>query len=247
MSVKGYGSFAAFYDRLQEADYEEIGAYYHKRLKATGVSGNILLDLACGTGKLSRYFSKRGYDVIGADISPEMLSEAFKYPHAGIQYLCQDMTGLDLYGTVDCCICALDGINHLPDEKAVRKAFSRVSLFMNKGGAFIFDVNTLYKHKKILAGNTFVYETEDVYCVWRNSPSESGRVDMTIDIFSIDSKTGGKWQRYAESFSERAYPLTEIAKMLENTGFGDICAFDWLTSNPAGESGEKAVFTAIKL
>ena len=241
-----YDSFAAFYDKLQIADYEKIGAYYRKRLKEnkSDVNGNILLDLACGTGRLSRYFSGHGYDVIGADISPEMLSEAVKKPHENIQYLCQDMTRLDLYGTIDCCICALDGINHLPDLKAVKKAFSRVSLFMNKGGVFAFDVNTLYKHKKILSGNTFVYDMEELYCVWRNSACAHGKIDITLDIFA---REGNAWQRYNENFSERAYRISEIMTALESADFGEIRVYDWLSDNHAGEESEKAVFTAIKL
>ena len=235
-----YSQFAAFYDRLQEADYSEIGAYYHKFLHKNG----ILLDLACGTGKLSRYFADLGYDVIGADVSPEMLSEAMKEPRRNIQYLLQDMTQLDLYGTIDCCICTLDGINHLPDAAAVKRTFERVALFMNSGGVFAFDLNTLYKHNKTLSGNSFIFDFENLYCVWNNSRCTDGKIDMTLDIFA---KQGNSWQRYTESLSERAYPISEIVQMLTNTGFGDIKIYDWLTEDPADELSEKAVFVAVKL
>ncbi|MDR2558142.1 MAG: class I SAM-dependent methyltransferase [Oscillospiraceae bacterium] len=238
-----YNNFAAFYDRLQEADYDEIGRYYCSRLRANNINGGILLDLACGTGTLSRYFADLDYDVIGADISSEMLSIAAKKPHERIQYLCQDMTELDLYGTVDCCICVLDGLNHLPDLITLRQVFSRVSLFMNSGGVFAFDMNTLYKHEKLLAGNTFVYDLEDLYCVWRNSDCEGGRVEMTLDVFS---KHHDVWQRSVKTLSETAYPLEEITKILEETGFGNIKVFDWLSEESANELSEKAVFTAVK-
>jgi len=241
-----YSRFAAFYDRLQEADYEKIGSYYHKLLcrgELRSPEKRILLDLACGTGRLSRYFADLGYDVIGADISQEMLSEAAKTPHKNIQYLCQDMTRLDLFGTIDCCICVLDSINHLPDLHAVKQAFERVSLFMNSGGTFAFDLNTLYKHNKILSGNSFIYDLGDIYCVWNNSPCENGKIDMTLDIFAL---YGTSWRRYAENLSERAYQTFEITQLLEAAGFGDIKIYDWLSENPANKLSEKAVFTAVK-
>jgi SAM-dependent methyltransferase len=238
-----YGNFAFFYDRLQEADYEQIGGYFRGLLKTNGASSGILLDLACGTGVLSRYFAGLGYDVIGADVSPEMLSVAMKNPHERVQYLCQDMTRLDLFGTVDCCICTLDGLNHLSDKAAVREALSRVSLFMNRGGVLAFDVNTLYKHEKLLAGNNFIYELDDLYCVWQNSYCEDGRIDMTLDVFA---KQFDVWERHTQTLSETAYELAEITQILTETGFGGIKIYDWLSEEPPDDSSEKAVFTAIK-
>jgi SAM-dependent methyltransferase len=234
-----YSKLAAFYDRLQIADYEEIGTYYRRFLPVSG----ILLDLACGTGILARYFAGRGYDVIAADISPEMLSEAMKTPCDNVQYLCQDMTRLDLYGTIDACICTLDGFNHLPGKDAVKAALARISLFMNTGGMLAFDVNTLYKHNRLLSGNTFVYDMDDVYCIWQNSACEDNRIDMTLDIFAQNRQN---WSRYTENLSEVAYSLEEITQWLTDAGFGDVKVYDWLTLNPVHNESEKAVFVCQK-
>jgi SAM-dependent methyltransferase len=244
-----YTNFAAFYDRLQEADYDEIGAYYHKRLSESGAAGKgkILLDLACGTGVLSRYFAELNYDVLGVDISPEMLSIAMEKPHENIQYLRQDMTRLDLFGTIDCCICALDSLNHLPDYTALRKAFKSIALFMNKGGVFAFDMNTLYKHNEILSGNDFVIEKKELFCTWQNSFCEDGRVDITLDVFCRGDYKSPDWQRHTQNLTETAYELTEITELLEEAGFGGIKIYDWLSDEAANELSEKAVFVAVKL
>ena len=265
-----YSVLAAFYNQLQEADYDGIGAYYHKLLAGSNVpcpagSPKILLDLACGTGILTRRFADLNYDVIGADISPEMLSVASEQPHGRIQYCCQDMTKLDLFGTVDACICTLDALNHLPNEKALKETFSRVSLFMNKGGVFAFDMNTILKHKEILSGNTYVYDLDDIYCIWLNSycdECDNHRIDITLDIFAktksppqAESPPQAKsphhaknfWQKHTERLTERAYPLSAIFEMLTEAGFGDIKAYKWLSDIPADETCEKAVFCAVKL
>lgn len=239
-----YAEFARFYDKLQEADYEAIGEYFHKHLTQNNATGGILLDLGCGTGRLSRYFAEKNYDVIGVDVSPEMLSIAAVKPRKSIQYLCQDMTRLDLYGTIDCCICVMDVLNHLPDAESLKKAFAGISLFMNKGGVLVFDVNTLHKHSEILGGQTFVYELDNLYCVWQNSPCEDGEVDMTLDVFAHQYDV---WERHTEKLSETAYPLERITEMLVEAGFGDVKIFDWLSDEPANEISEKAVFSAIKM
>lgn len=55
---------------------------------------------------------------------------------------------------------------------------------------FIFDVNTIYKHREILADNSFVYEYPDVFCVWQNSlDEETDTVDIMLD-FSRKTRTG---------------------------------------------------------
>ncbi|MDE5992374.1 MAG: class I SAM-dependent methyltransferase, partial [Oscillospiraceae bacterium] len=186
----GYHSFASFYDILTEnISYRERAEYFDALVKKHGGRKNILLDLACGTGSLSEAFSEMGYDVIGVDSSEEMLNAAldkkFDSGH-NIQYLCQDMTKLDMFGTIDVTVCALDGINHLPSFADIEKTFERVSLFCEPEGLFLFDINTPHKHKNILGNNTFVYDFDDVYCVWQNSYSEKDNcVEMSLDFFEL--------------------------------------------------------------
>ena len=161
-----------------------------------------------------------------------------------ILLLNQEMQSIDLYGTVDCAICVLDGINHLPDIDDVRKAFERVSLFMNKGGAFVFDVNTVYKHREILADNAFVYEFDDLFCVWQNNYNENDNsVDILLDFFEEED---GVYYRSGESFTEQAYDLDLIASLLSETGFELVGVYDDMTTDKAAPNSERAVFCARK-
>ncbi|MDQ9777982.1 hypothetical protein RF400_05105, partial [Acinetobacter baumannii] len=89
-------------------------------------------------------------------------------------------------------------------------------LFMAPGALFVFDVNTPYKHRKILADNTFVYDTGDVYCVWQNSLDEkTDTVHISLDFFE---RSGSLYRRSCEHFSERAYSLDHLSAMLEQAG-----------------------------
>lgn len=243
-----YDNFSRYYDLLTDnVEYEKRADYFCRLLSLCGIKDGILLDLACGTGSISVAMANRGFDVIGVDSSVGMLNAAReKAFESGKQILLlnQSMDDIDLYGTVDCAVCVLDSINHLEDAEQVRRTFEKVSLFMNKGGAFAFDVNTLHKHKNVLADNTFVYDLEELYCVWQNSFNENdGSVDITLDFFEEED---GVYYRSGESFTEQAYDLDEISKWLEEAGFEVMGIFDDMTTEKAQPETERAVFLAKK-
>ncbi len=242
-----YAEFSRFYDSLMKnADYEKRADYYEELLKRNGVSGGILLDLGCGTGEMSSLMAQKGFSVIGVDVSVDMLMAAREkaaLKGQDILFLNQDMTALDLYGTVNATVSVMDCINHLSCFEDVKKTFAAVSLFTEPGGVFAFDVNTVYKHRFVLADNTFVYDNDDVYCVWQNSANEDDSVDVYLDFFE---KSGDKYVRTGENFTERAYPLEMIAAALDESGFEVTGIYDDMTFENAGEKSEKAVFTARK-
>lgn len=249
--MSGYNSFSYFYDKLtSNISYKHRAEYFDMLIKKHGGTKNLLLDLACGTGSLSEEFSKMGYDVIGVDASEEMLNEALnKKFESGlnIQYLCQDMTELDMFGTIDVTICALDSINHLTCINDIQKTFKKVNLFCEPNGLFIFDVNMPYKHKNVLADNTFIYDLDDVFCVWQNNfnaESDDFKVDITLDIF--EKNENGMYQRYYDELSEIAIQREKIEEMLTYAGFTVIAVYDFDTLNPPMNESEKLVFVAKK-
>ena len=243
-----YDDFSRFYDLLTDnVEYEKRADYFCRLLSMCGINGGIMLDLACGTGSISVAMADRGFDVIGVDSSIGMLNAARrKVNESGkdILLLNQSMDELDLFGTVDCAVCVLDSINHLEDEEQVKETFKKVSLFINPGGAFAFDVNTLYKHKNVLADNAFVYDLDGLYCVWQNSYNEEdASVDIDIDFFEEED---GAYYRSSESFTEQAYELDSIAQWLEEAGFEVVGIFDDMTTGNVSPETQRAVFLAKK-
>lgn len=247
--MRGYGCFAHYYDSLtQNISYKKRAEYYDSLVKTHGGKKNILLDLACGTGSLSEEFARLGYDVIGVDSSEEMLNEALgKKFESGfpIQYLCQDMTELDMFGTIDVIVCALDSLNHLESLDDLRKTVGRVSLFCEPGGLFLFDVNTPYKHRHILGNNTFVYDTEDVYCVWQNYYSEGNdKVEICLDFF--ERSDGDNYLRRSDDFSEIAFEESVLEGILRENGFEIVGKYDGDSFNAVHGTSEKIVYAAKK-
>lgn len=247
--MSGYGSFSAAYDALtQNVGYAQRAKYIAALLAENGVVGGVLLDLACGTGRLSVEMSKLGFEVIGTDAGSEMLSLAMNNAcEAGeqIMFLCQEMQQLDLYGTVNAAVCTLDSINHLTSPEDVQATFDRVSLFTEPGGIFIFDINTIYKHRFVLADNTFVYDTDEFYCVWQNTlDPDTHTVQIDLDIFTLDEDDF--YFREQESFCERAYSVEDITSWLEKSGFETLNIFDELTHEPPRENSERLFIAARK-
>lgn len=247
--MSGYQSFAYFYDKLTtNVDYINIANRIDGYVKRYGGRKGILLDLACGSGSLSEELSSLGYDVIGVDGSCEMLNCALdkKYDSgSSIQYLCQDMRQLDMYGTIDVTVCVLDSINHLESAEDILRVFERVSLFAFPDGMFIFDVNTLHKHRDVLSDNAYIYNLDGVYCGWQNEYDKTDNsVDVYLDFFEEED---GAYRRYTESFSEIYISDEDIRKMLSESGFEVLGVFDDYTDKALTESTERAVYVCRKI
>ena len=247
--MSSYDFLAGCYDNLTyDVDYAAWADYIERHFARCGLPGKTVLDLACGTGSLTRELALRGYEMIGVDLSAEMLAEAAeKNRDVGPippMFLCQSMDKLDLYGTIDACVCCLDSVNYVTNPKKLQKAFGRVHLFLMPGGLFLFDVNTPEK-LQAMDGQVFLDETEDTYCVWRGEFSRrSGICSYFMDIFRLDERTG-LWTRGEELHQERAYSLEELADMLRQAGFRDIKTYGALKLRPPAP-GEGRVFFAAR-
>ncbi|MCL2068466.1 MAG: class I SAM-dependent methyltransferase [Oscillospiraceae bacterium] len=244
--MAAYGVFARYYDALtKNVDYRSRAAYFAGIIRRYAPDARLLLDLACGTGGISFEIANLGYEVIGVDSSPDMLSVAAGKNTGDnpVMFLCQKMQNLDLYGTVDAAVCALDSLNHLTG-KELAATLGRLGLFIAPGGIFVFDLNTRYKHREILADNCFVYEHGDCYCVWQNRPLNNDAVGITLDFFE---NCGGAYKRHQESFCEYIHDDGDIRRMLDSAGFELLSVFEADTENPPTENSERVVYAARRL
>lgn len=243
-----YNFFADYYDEFTEnVDYKARAEYFAEIFKKNGIDSGILLDLACGTGELSFELEKLGFDVIGTDLSTEMLSKALAKKiekNSSAAFLNQDMTELDLYGTIKAAVCTLDSINHLDSIEKVKKAFSKVSLFTESGGVFIFDVNTEYKHTEVLADNAFVYESDDCFLCWQNELCEDKSVNIYLDFFVPE---GEIYRRESEYIKEYYYSDEALADALKHAGFELEEVYDDLSFSAPSAKSERKIFVCKKV
>jgi len=218
-----YASLAAYYDALNaEVDYKAWAAQIDRRMRELGVpAGSLVLDLGCGTGNMTMPLAGLGWDMIGIDRSPEMLGEARdKASAAGLDVLllCQDMSEIELYGTVRATVCCLDCLNYLTDAARLAECFRLVRLYTEPGGLFIFDVNTPYKFKNTYADRTYVLEDERVFCVWENDYNEKSNIcEFVLTFFVMDED--GRYERLEEVQRERCYSRRTLERLLKKAGF----------------------------
>ena len=243
-----YDLIAPFYDAINaEIDYKKWADFIEKIFnKECKSRPELVLDLGCGTGKMTLELASRGYDMTGIDYSTEMLdiarSAAEENGH-DILWLCQDMREFELYGTVDATVCCLDCINHLEDTNDLEKCFSLVHNYLIPDGIFVFDINGRYKFENIYADNTYALEEDGGFCVWENYYDEESRIcDFLITLF--EECPDGRYRRHEESQSERMYTLAEIKKSLEKTGMEFMYALGDLDFSPGGDECERIYIVA---
>ncbi len=241
---QSYCMFATVYDALtSDVEYEKRCNYLEDIFKKhMDFTPSLIADLGCGTGSVCTILSSRGYDLIGIDASDMMLDIASKKKGSEkILYLNQDMCEFELYGTVDVFLCMLDSLNYITDIADVEKVFSLVENYLNHGGIFIFDVNTLHKYEKILADNTFVFEEKDVFYTWENN-FDGEYCDYRLNFFVRD---GNVYKRFTEEHSQRYHSHAELKKAIERAGLIIEAIYSELSFEKQSDCDER-VFYVVK-
>lgn len=243
-----YREFAYFYDELnEEADYDALFQYVKQQLDNHAVQQGVVVDLGCGTGDLTLMLTQAGYDMIGVDQSAEMLSVLREKADElelsdRLLLIQQDILELDLYGSIRAAVSTFDTFNHIGPSSQFEKAIERVSLFMEQGGVFVFDLNTPYKHREILANHVFEIEGPDAYCRWENTNDEAHqRVQIAIDVHYKETD-----EHFEEQFYEYTYPLEYAQEVLQRYGFAVEKVCDGETFGDLTQESQRYMITAIK-
>lgn len=238
--MDAYSRFAEVYDNLMEdVPYGKIAELIDSKIKKYDIKNNIVLDLACGTGTLTKKLADKGYEMIGADMSAEMLQKA-QEKNPEVLFLNQPMEDFELYGTVGAIVCSLDSINYLLEDESLYETFRLCNNYLEPEGLLIFDINTEYKFENILADNIFTFDNEKIFYTWENDYSEEEKLcDFYLTFFV---KEGEQYTRFDEVHTERAYSDAEIVKALELNGFSVVEKLDNFTDDTASEKSERIMY-----
>ena len=241
---EGYRALAGVYDLLsREIDYR-AWADFIERCFARWLpeKPELVLDLACGTGRMTHELARRGYDMIGVDGSADMLSVAYdtKPDGSGTLLLEQDLRTFELYGTVGAVTCCLDSLNYLLADGDLELCFRTIHNYLDPNGLFLFDMNTPEKFRRVYGDNAYVLEDEqptpdgtaDVFCAWQNHYDTETRIcDFDLSIF--EEQPDGSYLRSDEHQQERCYSMEEITAALTASGMELLGVFaDWDFSAP---------------
>lgn len=183
-----------------------------------------VLDLTCGTGSQVFFLTKRGYEVIGSDFSPDLLKIArikAKKEKLNLKFIDGDMRNLQV-GKFDAVITMFNAVGHLT-KSDFEKALQNINKNLKDSGIYVFDIFNLeamndknianfacLSHKKI--GDTQITSAQ-----FSTVNKKSGI--MTSYNNYMTQKKAEKPKSFNHEFSLQIYGLKKLKEMLERNGF----------------------------
>ena len=245
--MEAYTSFAQVYDTFMDnIPHEEWGEYLTGLLEEYGVKNGLVLELGCGTGSMTEILAAKGYDMIGADNSGEMLEIAMeKRDESGhdILYLLQDMREFELYGTVSAVVSVCDSVNYITEEEELEEVFRLVNNYLDPKGIFIFDFNTKYKYQKVLGDRTIAEKRDECSFIWDNyyyEDEEMNEYELTLFI----QEKGNLYRKFEEVHLQRAYTLEQMIRLVKKSGLEFVTAYDAFTREQPTDTSERIYMVA---
>lgn len=258
MERDSYSAFAYVYDELMDnVPYDAWAEYLTMLLRKNGVFGGLVCELGCGTGQITRRLSEKGYDMIGIDLSEDMLEVAREqeYEKLGeeeaaentILYLQQDMRSFELFGTVAAVVSICDSMNYITEPEELLRVFRLVNNYLDRDGVFIFDMNTEYKYREQLGERTIAEAREDICFIWENFFDEKTKLNeygLTLFLPLEEEGKENLYERFEEVHVQRAYSLSEVKELLLRAGMRFVAAYNVLTEEEPGETCERMYIIA---
>ncbi len=245
-----YGDFAQIYDELmREIDYKQWADYIFRHMLNGKREVKKVLEFGCGTGNITCELAKKGFEMTAVDISEEMLTmadeKAAEEKLNNIRFFMGDMSNFQIGEKFDAVISCCDSVNYLEDLESVHNFLESSYEVLEDEGMLLFDINTETKFKEIIGDNTFVYNLDDIFCVWENVPDfKAGRMDYDLSFFV--KQENGLYARYDESQSQFIYKVEDIFHAIKQIGFTDIKVLTFGTFMPGGNESERVQFVATK-
>jgi len=227
-----------------------IQAYYE--ITPMSRKNRKLLDLCCGTGVLARAFLENGYQVVGLDLSEPMLAFARQNNQDYLlaeqaSFIQGDASHFEIAGRFGLVVSTFDALNHLPDETALGNCFACVYPVLEKGGTFIFDLNTALGLRQ-WSGMQVDDSNPDALIINRGFlVGENNRAWTAITGFLREED--GRFSRFDEVAYNSLFSMERVKNLLNEAGFAHIhCArlTDLNTPITDPESERRVFFVAQK-
>ena len=226
--MDSYRRFAKVYDLfMKDIPYARWSRYAIECLKRYGIEpvgkeleGELVLELGCGTGNISRYLCMEGYRVVGIDISPYMIREASRKLIPGFEAYVGDMRVPFFKDGRRCrCIVSLcDSMNYLVKSHDLELTLKAAAYQLEKGGIFLFDLKTEEYFSKELGDNIFADRCRRAAYIWENHYDNERHIN-TYNITFYYRIIGGIYGSFRERHVQRAYSNRQVSELADRYGF----------------------------
>ena len=225
-----YTKLDRFYDAAM-GDRTEMASYISRLIRRHKPKARTLLELACGTGAILKILAK-SYDVVGLDLSPQMLLFARKkLPH--VRFYRKDMVSFDLATKFDVIICVFDSINHVLKFADWQTIFRNAARHLEKDGLFLFDINTEAKLERLINAPTWVHKFGRNLEFINVTDGRRGIANWNIRVF--EHRRGNKYGLFEEDIEEISFPVSKIKAALRKQ-FTNVKVVDPRGQKSSGKS-----------
>jgi SAM-dependent methyltransferase len=236
-AIKPYQLLATLYEAGGWADFSLKYLQLIDILsKKYNIMSKLIIDVACGTGKLAAELYKRNYRVIGVDISPEMI-EVARRKNPNIQFYVADIKFMKLGVEADLVTCAFDSMNYLLDDLQLSEVCQNIYRHLKHEGYFLFDFNTPAHYEK---KSPFTIDQD----IEGKKFKHTGEYNKERRIAKITFDFGNG---EIEEHIQRAYTTEDVASCLSTSGFKVLEVFQDFESTPPNETSERVFYFAQKI
>jgi glycine/sarcosine N-methyltransferase len=239
-----YDALAADYDRFVnwEGRLSHELPFFLSLFEGEGVAR--VLDTACGTGHHAIALARRGYQVVGADLSAPMVERARENASAAGVDVTFSVAGLgelsSLGQTFDAAICLGNSLPHLLSAQAVEGALDDLASVIRPGGLLViqnrnFDRVWVERERFMAPQSTRDAEGEWLFLRFYDFHQKT----VTFNMIRL-RRTEDGWAQDVESTELRPIFRNDLADTLSAAGFGEIAlhgSYDGSAFDPA-QSGD---------
>jgi SAM-dependent methyltransferase len=169
-----------------------------------------LLDLACGKGRHSIYLHSKGFNVVGADLSPESIAAANLSKTEGLEFVVHDMRETLKMGDFDAVLNLFTSFGYFNSEEEHLTVLNAAkSLIINKKGVLVID----FMNARKVINNLLLSEQKEVQGIVFNIRRfvENGYI-----VKEISFTDKGESYRFQERV--RAFSLADFQDLLTKAG-----------------------------
>ncbi|MFA0747520.1 class I SAM-dependent methyltransferase [Fervidibacter sp.] len=243
--------YREFFDDLYLRVYQPLEAPEQVRrevdfiVKALDLpAGAKVLDLCCGQGRHSLELARRGFQVVGVDLSEALLYAARKRAESeglSVTFLHCDMREIDFADEFDAVINMFTSFGYLESEAEDEKVLGKVAQALKSGGKFLLDVVNRDRLVRDFQAREW-HAADEGWLVLEERTFDhlSGRMETRWVCVARDGV------RYERLSSVRLYTASELRTMLERAGLKVTNLFGDYDGSPYSWDSQRLIVVACK-